>query len=177
MMNKLSVMFAVAMLAACGGGGGTGPVSHDQAQSGCTQGCEYDHMCDSTVDVAMCTDDCVAAVEGNYREDVFEALLDCGTALACDATDDTCFEDSCSPTSAHESYETACRAKVAECNPDATPDQIDGTCETTPDASGNGFLCAFVPSMMDELTACFDIADCQMAQDCLNQVFTDHGLG
>ena len=176
LLSKLGMLTVFAALVGCGTDGpGTGPISPAAAMAGCEAGCEYDKMCDptSTETVAACTADCVADVgAGGIRADAFEAITDCATALACTADDDICFNE-CSPTSAHESYETACRAKLAECGGMAA--DVDGACETTPGVD-KGFLCVFTPAVMAELEDCFAL-DCAGLDACFNTVTAKYGFG
>lgn len=174
-MSKLGLMVVFATMVGCGGdSGGTGPISAADARAGCEAGCERDNMCDptSTETVADCTASCVADIGGGgVRTDAFDAISACIADLACTASDDVCINE-CSPTSAHESYETKCRAKATECG--APSADVDGLCETTPDAE-NGFLCLFTPAVMNELAACFDLA-CTGIDGCFSTVSAKYGL-
>jgi hypothetical protein len=179
--TKLALVVPFLFLVACGGGGGgsSGPVDQETAADYCQQGCDRELECDPTTDVNMCVSDCVDDVSDLIREDVFIAVTDCETALACDATSNSCFVDNCSPTSTHTSYETHCREALAQC--DLSADQLDGACETTPAASdgtgdGVGYLCALVPSIISELDACFDEPDCVAIANCYDEVAAAHGL-
>ncbi len=176
LLSKLGMVAVFAALVGCGTDGpGTGPISAADAMAGCEAGCERDMMCDptSTETVAACTADCVAGVGGGgIRADVFEVITDCTAALACTADEDICLNE-CSPTSAHESYETACRAKLAECGGMAA--DVDGACETTPGVD-KGFLCVFTPAVMAELEDCFAL-DCAGLDACFNTVTAKYGFG
>jgi hypothetical protein len=125
--------------------------------------------------VATCTDNCVGDIGGGgYRTDVVEDIFACQTALACGADDDMCFM--CTPTSTHESFETECRAKAAECG--VSQEDIDASCETTPDPSGSGdtgFLCVVTPEAINALKACLDM-DCTAISDCYQMVATQYGI-
>lgn len=175
-MSKLGMIVVFATMVGCGtDGAGTGPISAANAQAGCEAGCEHDKECDptSTQTVEACTAECVAGVSGGgVREDAFEELSTCVSQQACTASDDACFT-ACEPTSAHESFEAACRAKLAECG--AAPTDLDGACETKPNGDDLGFLCLFTPAVMNELAACMDLA-CTAIEDCYGTVSAKYGL-
>lgn len=158
-----------------GGGGGTNAVTATRAQELCMASCEHESTCmtlgtDETVE--SCTTDCAGDVGGGgYRSDVVEATFACASAT-CDQTAEDCL--TCTPTSAHEAYETACRAKAAECG--AAQADIDNLCETTLDTTtGSGYLCIYTPAVVNALAACFDM-DCAAIDPCFDQVATQYGL-
>jgi hypothetical protein len=179
--TKLGLVVPFLFLVACGGGGGgsTGPVDQETAADYCQQGCDREAECDPTTDVTQCVSDCVDDVCDLIREDVFIAVTECTVEAACGA-DDTCFVDNCSPTSSHTAYEEHCREALAQC--DLSADQLDGTCETTPSSGSGtagddtGFLCGIVPSIINELDACFDEPDCVAIANCFDEVAAAHGL-
>ncbi len=167
------VVFASTLLA-CGGGDSTGPVSMDTAQEGCAADCQHRIECGSTEPLAACTAECVASVTGVIREDVFNDVVDCTTQLACGASDDAC-EALCSPTSAHERYEAACRAVFGSC---LDPTELNDLCSVTPTGSGDaGAFCYFAPVIIDEFTACVPAgATCEAAITCFQNVATAHNI-
>lgn len=167
-------------LVACGGGGGTGPISADEAEGTCRDVCQRDADCgelSETVD--QCTADCVAEVStGWLRADAFEAIGACAVDLACGADDDVCLRE-CSPTSAHERYESQCRTVFASCGTD--PDQLNRICETTPmpgvDGDDLGFFCLVTPAIMEEMLDCIpDGTSCQAGATCIQAVAASHDL-
>ena len=162
---------------ACGSDGpGTGPLTAAEAEDGCRADCEHRIACDPQPDqtVEACTADCVSDVAGWVRADAFEAIIDCTTALACDASDDACLAE-CVPTSAHDAYEAQCREVFAPCG---SPEEVDGICEVSPNASTEGGLfCLVAPSIIDEMTDCIpDGTTCQAGVACINAVAESHGL-
>ena len=179
-MRSICLLATFGLAAAACGGADTGPVTMDEAQDVCQRTCDHDHACDPTSDVTTCVDECVADITGWVRADVIEAAADCEVALACDASDDSCFEDACEPTSAHDAYETRCRERFAECGVSGT--DLDSICEVTPGGSSGtsggdvGFFCVVAPSIMDDFTACFDEADCNAIQTCFQQVASANGI-
>src|SRR5688572_28460646 len=117
-------------LMACGGGNGGGltsdPVTADQAEPLCRQDCQHDADCGDGTDVDACTQSCVDDSIGWARGDAIEAIIECTTALACDANDVACvlhFE----PLAIHDEWETACRAQFASCLGDAGA--VESVCE------------------------------------------------
>ena len=175
-MIKLGLVGVFVAMVGCGSdGAGTGPITASNAQAGCEAGCQHDKECNptSTQTVEACTAECVAGVSGGgVREDAFEELATCLAQQACTATDDVCFA-TCEPTSAHDGFEAACRAKLAECG--AAADSVDSACETTPSGGDQGFLCLFTPAVMNELAACMDLA-CTAIEDCYGTVSAKYGL-
>lgn len=180
-MTKITLLVASATLlfTACGdsggGGGSTNAVTEGQAEPLCNQGCTYDLECDPTADpVETCVAECLDAVVGVYREDVFIDVTNCATGLACDASDDECFAD-CAPTASHNAYETACREALGEC--DLGPADIDGICEVTPNAeTDDGFFCVIAPAIMDDLSTCFVDGTCQDYSTCLQATLDENGV-
>lgn len=173
-MSKFVAMALVLGAMACGGGDSTGPVSMDTAQAGCQADCQHNIDCGSTEPLADCTTDCVGDVTGVIREDVFNDIVDCNTALACGASDDAC-EALCEPTSAHDRYEAACRAMFATC-----PDTVDVNelCSVRPTgASDAGFFCYLTPAIVDEFTACLPSGGtCSAALSCMSGVAETRGV-
>ena len=171
----LSVLLA-ATTAACGDDGpGTGPITAADAEPGCRSGCERDAMCDPEGEtVEACTADCVSDVAGWVRADAFESITDCIAALACTASDDACVT-TCSPTSAHETYEARCREVFAACG---SAEEVGNLCETTPTTGGDtGFLCLVTPAIMDEFTACIPAGtDCKTGLACIQAAAGAHGI-
>jgi hypothetical protein len=180
--TKLGLIVPFLFVAACGGGGGgdSGPVDQETAAEYCQQSCDREAECDATTDVTMCVSDCVDDVTDLIREDVFIAVVECETALSCDATENNCFIDNCSPTSTHTAYESHCRERLAECDFPSTT--LDSVCETTPSDGGGveggdlGFICAVNTSIISELDACFDEPDCTGVMSCFDEVTSAHGL-
>jgi hypothetical protein len=158
------------LLGACGGGGGgSGPIDEETATEACTDSCEHQVECFPATDLDMCTTDCVDGLVGWAREDVVLDLVECQTALECGATN-TCFEDVCVPTSAHETFEARCREEIVVCGEDPAG------CEVTPGPNDEGIFCAIAPSIMNELTACMDEPDCAAIEACFQGVLTEHGI-
>jgi hypothetical protein len=173
-MHQRRVVLLAVVLAACdgGGGGSTGPIDQATADDQCTAVCERELECDPEVDVEQCVEDCIGPSVGSIREDVFVDVMECRATLACDGNAEDCL--SCSPTSSHQTYEAACREAAAEC---LEPDEVDESCEVTPDDTGElGYLCVFAPVVMDELTACFDEPDCVAIGECLQAVLGERGF-
>jgi len=169
-MYQTVIMSLVAVfgLAACGGHG-TGPVSTDVAQDYCRDICEHDATCDPTTTetLEVCTADCVAEVSG-FREDAFVDVASCVAAQACDASNDLCLAE-CTPTNAHERWEARCRTRVVECGTDNPADCI------TSGPSDAGILCLLTPSVMDDLTACWD-QECMAIDACMGAVLDAAGI-
>jgi hypothetical protein len=161
----------------CGGdgGAGTGPVTAEQAQDLCETTCAHSQDCGTlsgTVD--ECVSSCASDFGSAYRGDVIQDYADCVADQACTADEEDCL--SCMPTSAHEKFETSCRAKVVECGGDTS--QADLICETTysNNSSGDvGTSCFYTPAVMDAFRACFEM-DCMAVGDCLNDVETEFGI-
>lgn len=171
--HGLIVLFGC-LLFACGSDGpGTGPVDPDDAMAGCMADCQHRASCGSTTPVAECTTECVNET-GWVRADTFADLIDCFGSQACGASQDTCIA-MCEPTSAHERYESTCRANLATCG---TPDDVNQFCETQPTGAGDvGFFCLATPAIMDEMTACIPAGvDCKTALACLQGVLEAHGI-
>lgn len=176
-MNKLGLTMIVLVGAACGGdSGGSGPISTANAMDVCETICQHEVECtpdSQTLDA--CIADCTGDLGGGgYRTDAANDIADCIAGLACTADEDACLTE-CSPTSAHESFETRCRAKVAECA-DAGAD-ADAACETTPSTGDDdvGFFCLFTPAVMEALSACFD-EPCTGIETCFSNVTTQFNL-
>jgi hypothetical protein len=173
-MNRLAILGLAWFGTACGGPG-TGPVPRSVAQEHCGEICERDLMCDpnTTETLQECTDDCVGDVTRVIREDAFIDVADCISALSCTADEDVCLRE-CSPTKTHNDYETACRAKVAECG--GAGSAADSLCEVSPSGSDDdGFLCLLIPTAISELTDCFSMS-CTAVEACLSGVFERYGL-
>ena len=171
-------MLAMAVAtAACGGSGGSGPLSMQSAEDACQLLCEHQEGCDSTPDpVEPCVAECTADfTQGNgFRADAISDYADCVADLACEINKETCLT-TCSPTGAHESYEAHCRTKVTECF-GADPEHL-GLCETTPDPNDDdiGFNCMFTPDVMNELSACFDLT-CPELSGCFDGVLRKYKI-
>ena len=176
-MNKLGLTVIVIMGAACGGGGsggGTGPISPASAMNACETICQHEVECTpdgQTVDA--CITDCVGDIGGGgYRTDAVNNIADCVAGLACTDDEEQCLAE-CTPTSAHEAYETKCRAKYTECGGTGSPDDL---CETTPNATTEvGQTCLFTPAVVTALAACFD-QPCTELETCFDDVATQFGL-
>ncbi len=171
----LSLSFAT--LAACGGDPGSGAISAADAEDGCRRNCEHSQECnpDPQTTVQACTAECVADVSGWVRADAFEAITDCATGLACNASEDVCLTE-CVPTDAHDAYEARCRAVFAAC---LDPGELNGICETTPVPGGDdaGFFCLITPSIVDQMTACLpEAAVCGTAIECIQRVLETNGI-
>jgi hypothetical protein len=178
-MKNVGLTAIVIMGAACGGGGsggngGTGPISAAGAMEVCETICQHDVEC--TPDgqpLDACIADCVGDLGGGgYRTDAANAIADCFAGLACTADEEQCLAE-CTPTSAHEAYETKCRAKFAECGGMGS---ADPACETTPNATTEvGEACLFTPAVVDALAACFD-EPCTGLDACFQMVTNQYGL-
>lgn len=173
-MKKLALLLIA--LAACDSGPTTTAVSAADAEAYCEVGCEHDVTCNGE-DLEICKSECVSGVAGWVREDALAELADCQAGLACTADADSCI-DECTPTGAHEAYETQCRDNLAGC--DVGADALDQICETTPALNGDvGSVCLVASEIMNELTACFTDPEtgCATYQPCLSAVLEDYGVG
>lgn len=172
-MTMVSVMMFAA--AACGGSG-TGPLTLSETRDLCRDVCEHEEQCaelDTGETVATCTEECAGDLSGGYRGDVLEDFAGCVADQACGADEDLCL--TCSPTSAHDDYETRCRAKATECGV-TDPTQADGLCETTLNAATEeGFFCIYTPEVIDALRACFD-EPCEGISACFDTVGARYGI-
>lgn len=174
-MTKLRWVFlGIVTAAACGGDAGSGPVSQSTAQEGCQRDCQHEIDCGSTATLAECTASCVADTVGVIRTDAFTDIIDCRTALACDAPSDPCLAE-CQPTAAHDHWHDQCQTALAACVPAA---DLAALCSVTPAGTGDaGYLCLVTPAIMDELTACIPTGvACEQAMTCLQNVATAHHL-
>ena len=168
---------AILTLAVAWGGDAAGPEPLDATTRDrlCQVDCEHKLGCETppTETLAECVASCQGDLGGWVRTDVAVDVFDCRAQLACGANDDACV--SCSPTDAHQRYETACRANLATCDVN-----LDALCEVTlsPTGSGDaGLVCIITPAIVDELTACIPTGvDCATATTCLQGVFARNGI-
>jgi hypothetical protein len=180
LQTGLALSLALFGLVACGGGPGSGPVSADDFREGCRIDCQHDFDCgDTTETVDACTERCFADFPeaGWLRGDAFVAISECFAELSCTADDDSCFTE-CSPTGAHDRWESQCREVFAPCITE--PAQLDGICEVTPMPNIDdevGFFCLFTPAIMDELTACIpDGTACEPGISCVQAALERHNI-
>jgi hypothetical protein len=169
-MLKFGCVMIVAAALGCGSDGpGTGPLSQSDAQDVCGDICTHEETCGTLGGdtVASCTSECVDDVGGGgYRADVVTDTASCLANLDCGASADTCY--ACTPTSAHDRYESACRDKLATCG--AGQSDIDSQCDASDDD-----ICILTPAVMDAARACFD-KDCAMIDECIGQVADQFNL-
>lgn len=169
-------LIAILMTAACGEDGasyGTTALTAAQAEELCEAVCAQEESCEAGSGGAACVTSCADEL-GAFRGDLASVSLECQADLACGVSDDTCIPASCTPTAAHVSYETACRAKLTECG--AGAEDVNTACEvdyTEPEAPG--FACLFSTETLQQLDACFDLADCAAAEACFSDVFENLG--
>lgn len=162
------------LLAACGGDD-AGPEPLDTATRDrlCQADCDRLVACEPDRVLAECIASCQGDLAGWVRTDVALDVFDCRAALACGASDDACV--TCSPTDAHQRFETACRANLATC--DVNPDSFCAVTITAATQGDAGLVCIITPDVVDELTACIpDGVTCAAATTCLQGVFTQHGI-
>ena len=110
MRTIVGIVVGVCALAACGGGGGSEPVSADEAEDLCRPACERDEACNPAEPADICTQQCAAEFAGWADADALEAYTDCYADLAC-GVQDTCL-GTVQPQSIHEEYEARCREVV-----------------------------------------------------------------
>lgn len=172
---RMMMVSAMVFVAACGGTG-TGPLTLSETRDVCRDVCQHEEQCgelDTGETVATCTEECAGDLSGGYRGDVIEDFGSCVANQACGAEEDLCLE--CSPTSAHDEYETRCRAKATECGV-TDQSQADGLCEVTLNATTEvGFFCIYTPEVIDAMRACFD-EPCTGLEACFETVATRYGV-
>lgn len=188
MTLRFATLFALStLLAACGGdddggGVGSGPVTQEQYTEGCRIDCEHRVECGDTTDpLQTCIDNCAAdypEVAGWLRADATVAITQCFGELDCAANDNQCMAE-CIPTAAHAAYEAQCREVFGPCG--ASPDELDGMCETTPMPTENsddtGIFCLMTPAVMNQMLACIpDGTACQAGLTCLEGVLNSVGF-
>jgi hypothetical protein len=174
-MKRSSILLAI--LAGCGGGDGLGSeaVTAEQAEAPCRQSCEWEIECGDATDLDACVDQCVDTISGWYRGDALETVIDCVTALDCEADQSPCGQE-VEPLPIHEEYEEACRAGLAGC---FEPDQLEATCEVSPDPGDDdiGIPRYWGSDVVEDLLACFDEhAECDPLVTCLQGVLIAAGF-
>lgn len=176
LLRSCGVAALLTSAVACGSdGAGPGPLDATTRDEICQADCERKLGCEAppTQTLAECVASCQGDLGAWVRTDVALDVFDCRAQLACGASDDACV--TCSPTDAHQRFETACRANLATCDVN-----IDSFCAVsiTPTTQGDaGLVCIITPSVVDELTACIPTGvDCATATTCLQGVFQRNGV-
>lgn len=172
---RMLVALAV-LIGACGDGGntgnpGTGPVDESVAQQLCMDGCQREIQCDKAADVEACTESCVAAAVGIYREDAMTEFFECAVDLACDEPSHVCHQQ-IEKLPAHEAYESACFIRYEECG--LASEQIEAMCSL--DGTLSGYLKMFVEVIVEDLATCFEVA-CDAIDACRAEVAATYGIG
>lgn len=164
---------AIMMAVACGGGGsgggGTGQVTESQARSACQKICERQIDCgEEAQTLDECVDECTTETSAlPFRADAIRDIADCQAELACGTSDDQCINE-CDPTSSHESYESACRAKAQECGI-TDPAEVNGVCETSP-SDDDSYLCLLTPAAIGQLEDCLSL-ECDQIGPCFEEFY------
>lgn len=166
---KLIVVGLLLSFAACGGDRGTGPLSESQAREICRDGCEFDAACGQIPadGIEDCVRRCGTDGAGFVREDAAFELSDCVMSLGCDAPNASCF-DELEPLEVHRRWEERCGVQLAQ----ACGQDHDDLCNVDPlegDAFNNLVLVA-TPSVVEDMIACLDLADCEARVTCFDDV-------
>jgi hypothetical protein len=162
-------VLVLVLLVGCHDKADTGAVSEGDAEVLCTRGCSYDIDC-LGADVDTCIADCIDSAAGWVRHDALEAEQNCIADLPCDEDPGTC-GSRVRPLDEHRAFADKCDAQLAECS-----SLIDCTVEFDPEDPSAGFLRFAAPSVIAELSACLDGADCTARLDCVTAVFDTYGI-
>ncbi len=165
---RIAVLGLVCLIAC---GSDSGAISMSDAKTQCTRICQHDITCGSGSTLDTCITNCTADTTGVVREDALEDFATCIENQSCTDSMADCLAE-CVPTSTHESFETHCRAKLAECGIAEAP-----ICETMPSvgADDSEVICLLAPSVLDELDACFTL-DCASIGSCVQGFLSRYGF-
>jgi hypothetical protein len=164
--------FALMLGAGCNDAPGPGPITPGEARDVCTKSCGYDVDCEDG-DLETCVDDCVVEVGTWARHDAIATIASCRDQLSCDDDSDTCLER-VKPLAFHRRFQDACRAGLDGCA-DVDLD-LDCAIEYSPDGDDIGYFRFMSEPVIDELTACFEAADCAARTACLDEVYLARGI-
>lgn len=160
-MRRVIVLCA---LAACGGGDHRGdPIAPDDATRICNDFEAHATACGWGNNLNEADWNCPEAAIV-WRADVFQAVADCGMALACTDAGSPCLLMSldATPLPIHDDYAETCAARVAECNLMPT----SNTQETLESCSADA-LAAYATPVMDTIIDCFAV-NCTSIGVCLD---------